>query len=109
VGLITQVTDWLLLFATVAFSCCVRPAFSVALVGVKLSDIGGNSAGTNIVAEADCVASAWLVAIIVTDCCAAALGGAVYSPEELIEPTPAGLIVHVTSVLFVLFTLAVNC
>jgi len=37
------------------------------------------------------------------------VAGAVYRPDELIVPVPAGLIVQVTAVLLVLATVAVNC
>jgi hypothetical protein len=59
--------------------------------------------------EADAAVFAWLVAVTVTFCCAEIVAGAVYKPDELIVPVPAGLIVQVTAVLVVLVTLAVNC
>src|SRR5271157_1534116 len=46
---------------------------------------------------------------MITVCCVAIVAGAVYSPAWLIVPTPVGLIVHVTAVLLLLLTLAVNC
>jgi hypothetical protein len=60
------------------------------------------------VAVEDLLVSAWLVAVTVTVCWAEIVAGAVYSPDVLIVPTPAGLIVHVTAVL-ALFVVAVNC
>jgi hypothetical protein len=76
-----------------------------------LTDTGITGAGVNrlSVAEADWVVSAWLVAVIVTDSCVEIVAGAEYRPDELIVPVPAGLIVQVTAVLLVLFTIAVNC
>ena len=41
--------------------------------------------------------------------CAEIVAGAVYNPDELIVPVPAGLIDQVTAVLVVLVTVAVNC
>jgi hypothetical protein len=52
---------------------------------------------------------AWLVAVSVTVCCVVMLAGAVYRPEELMLPTPPGVIVQFTVVLLVLVTVAVNC
>jgi len=49
------------------------------------------------------------VAITVTVCCVATVAGAVYRPELLIVPVPAGPIVHVTAVLLLFATVAVNC
>jgi hypothetical protein len=60
-------------------------------------------------AEADFVVSATLVAVTVTLCCFVMLVGAVYRPEELIEPVPDGLIAQVTAVFEVFATLAANC
>ena len=37
------------------------------------------------------------------------VAGAVYRPEELIEPAPAGLTDHVTALLEALVTVAVSC
>jgi hypothetical protein len=59
--------------------------------------------------EADTAVFAWLVAVTVTVCCVEMVAGAVYKPDELIVPVPAGLIVQVTAVLLVLVTVAVNC
>ncbi len=62
-----------------------------------------------IVADPDLVVSAWLVAETVTVCCVVMLDGAVYSPEEFTEPTPAGLIDHETAVSAFPLTVAENC
>ena len=62
-----------------------------------------------IMAKADFVVSAWLVAVIVMVCCDVIDAGAVYKPSEVTEPTPAGTIVHVTPTLFVFVTVAVSC
>jgi hypothetical protein len=61
------------------------------------------------VADADCVVSAWLVAVTVTVCCEEMVDGAVYSPDVLMVPVPAGAIAQVTVVLLVLVTVAMNC
>jgi hypothetical protein len=61
------------------------------------------------VAYADWVGSDWLVAVIVTVCAVAMLAGAVYRPVALNVPTPSGAINHVTAVLLVFATVAVNC
>jgi hypothetical protein len=61
------------------------------------------------VADADLLASSWLVAVTFTVCCAEIVAGAVYSPAALTVPTPAGLIVHATAMLLVFVTVAVNC
>jgi hypothetical protein len=61
------------------------------------------------IAEAEIDVFAWLLAVIVTVCCAATLDGEVYRPEELIVPVLAGLIDQFTAVLLVLVTLAENC
>src|SRR5262245_7562588 len=56
------------------------------------------------------VASAWLVAVMVTVCRVAKLAGAVYSPlAALMLPAPAGALLQVTVWLAVLVTVAVNC
>jgi hypothetical protein len=53
--------------------------------------------------------SAWLVAVTVTVCDEYGSPGAVYRPAALIVPAFVGLIDHVTAVLAVPATLAVNC
>jgi hypothetical protein len=54
------------------------------------------------------VVSATLVAVTVTVCCELILEGAVYNPVDEIVPT-LGLMDHVTAVLLVSVTVAVNC
>jgi hypothetical protein len=71
--------------------------------------IEGKGTATVTVAEADLVASAWLVAVTVTDCGLVIVDGAVYKPEELIVPVLVGFIDQLTAVLLVLVTLAANC
>jgi hypothetical protein len=73
-GEVVHVTVTLLVFVTVAFSCCVWPPYNVAVVGLTLTAIGGSSV---IVAEADFVVSAWLVAVTVTIVTLLMLAGAV--------------------------------
>ena len=92
--------------ATVAASCAVWPPYRVAADGLTLTTAAGSSV---MVAEEDATASAWLVAVIVTVCAAVMVAGAVYRPEELMEPAPAGLIDHVTAVLEALATVAASC
>jgi hypothetical protein len=62
-----------------------------------------------IIADTDFVGSAWLVAVMVTVCCAEIVAGAVYRSDALSVPVPAGLIVQVTAVLLLFATRAVNC
>jgi hypothetical protein len=73
-GLIVQVTAVLLVFKTVAVKVCVCPPFSVAVVGVTLTEIGGDKVT---VAEPDALLFAWLVAVTVTVCWLVMLAGAV--------------------------------
>jgi hypothetical protein len=73
-GLIVQVTAVLLVLVTVAVSCCVWPPYKVAVVGLTLMAIGGDSV---IVPEAATEEFAWLVAVTVTVSAAAMLAGAV--------------------------------
>ncbi len=105
-GLNHQVTAVSLVFATVAVNCRVCPLLSVALAGLTFTDTEGVRV---MLADADLVGSAWLVAVTVTVCGAAMVSGAVYNPEALIAPTPLGLNHQVTAVLLVLATVAVNC
>ena len=60
------------------------------------------------VAVEDLLVSTWLVAVTVTVWAVVMLAGAVYRPEALTVPAPAGLIVHVTAV-SALLVVAVNC
>ena len=106
VGLIDQLTAVLFVFTTLAENCCVCPALSVAVVGVTLTATAGISVT---VAVADLVESAWLVAVMVTVCCDVMLAGAVYSPDELTVPMPAGLIAQLTAVLLAFATVTENC
>src|ERR1700731_3496588 len=62
-----------------------------------------------IVVDEDAVVSARLVAVAVTVCAVVMVAGAVYRPDVLIEPTPTGLIDHVTALLAVLATFALSC
>ena len=89
---------------TVAVKFRVPPAATVGLVGVRVTD----TAVTVIVAVADFVPSATLVAVIMTLCPALIVAGAVYRPVLESAPT-AGLSDQVTLVLLVPVTVAVNC
>jgi hypothetical protein len=62
-----------------------------------------------IVAVADLVESAWLVAVRFMVCNAVILEGAVYTPDESTLPIPAGLIDQLTRLLLEFATFAVNC
>jgi len=105
-GLIDQFTAVLLVFKTVAENCWVWLAYKVAVAGPTDTLMAGDNVT---VAEAVAAVFAWLVAVTVMVCCMAMLAGAVYRPEELIVPVPVGLIDHVTAVLLVFETVAVNC
>ena len=105
-GLIDHVTVVSLALLTVAVNCLVWDGYIVALVGEMLTEMGGERFT---VAEPALELSATLVAITVTVCGDVIDTGAVYRPEPLMPPTPAGLIDQVTAVLPVLPTVAVNC
>src|SRR5258708_7101595 len=104
-GLMVQFTLVLFVLITVAENCFVWPAIRFALVGATLTETGGINVTT---AGEDLVVSAWLVAVIVTFCCAVMLAGAVYSPFAVIVPVPEGVTVQITDALAVLRTVAVN-
>jgi hypothetical protein len=75
-------------------------------VGLTLTAIGGSSV---IVAEAVADVFARLVAVTVTLVALLMLAGAVYRPDALTVPVPAGLTVQVTDVLLVFVTVTINC
>ena len=89
---------------TVAVNCWGWPPYTVVVAGLKLTATGGDNV---IAAEADAAVLAWLVAVMLTVCAVVMAAGAVYSPEGLTVPVPAGDIVQVTAVLLVLVTVAV--
>jgi hypothetical protein len=93
------VTAVLLLPVTVAVNCRVPPVCRAAEVGLMPTD----TSVTVTIAEADLVASATLVAVIVK---VPAAPGAVYRPAVEIVPPVAD---QVTAVLPVPVTVAVNC
>ena len=95
-----QVTAVLVVPLTVAVNCCVPPVVSEAVVGLIATATG---TVTVTVAEADFVVSATLVAVTVY---VPAVAGAVYRPAVVIVPPVA---LHVTLVLVVPVTVAVNC
>jgi len=105
-GLIDHVTALLAELVTVAVSCVVWPLFSAEVAGLTLTVTEGSSV---IVADEDAVVFARLVAVAVTVCVVVMVAGAVYRPDVLIEPTPIGLIDHVTAWLAALVTVAVSC
>lgn len=87
-------------------SCAVWPLFSAMVAGLTVTATEGSSV---IVVDEDAVVSARLVAVTVTVCAVVMVAGAVYRSDVLIEPTPTGLIDHVTALLAVLVTVAVSC
>jgi hypothetical protein len=103
-GLIDQVTAVLVDPETEAVNCCVLPAVSVTVVGLR--DMATGCSVT--VAAAVLVVSAELLAVTVTVCEELTDAGAVYSPLVEIVPTD-GLIDQVTAVLVDPDTEAVNC
>jgi hypothetical protein len=106
-----HVTAVLAALLTVALNCCVALVSTVAAVGANVTDTGFT---TVTVAEADAAGSATLVAIIVTVAGTGTVAGAVYRPPTVTVPTVAlppatPFTVHVTAVLAVPVTVAVNC
>ena len=97
-----HVTAVLLVPVTVAVNCCVPPVRSEADAGLMLTAITGGTV-TVTVAAADLVLSATLVARTVN---VPAVVGAVYRPVVETVPPVAD---HVTAVLLVPVTVAVNC
>src|SRR5260370_21353366 len=92
----------LVALVTVALNASVCVWYSVAVVGVTVTDTGGKSVT---LAVADFVASVWLVAVTVTVCFAVPLAGAVLSPAALTLPAPlVGPTVQLTVLLLALPT-----
>jgi hypothetical protein len=85
-----QVTCVLVLFVTGAKNCSVCPAKSVTLAGVTLT-AGGIS---ETVADSVMNGFAKSVAVTTTVCAVGIVAGAVYKPDELTVPAPAGLTDH---------------
>src|SRR5579872_1346529 len=85
----------------------VCPAITARLWGccVMVGSTGGLSVT---VAVADLLGSATLVAVMVTVCTLEIGAGAVYRPVKEIDPI-VGLMLHVTEVLLLFVTVAVNC
>src|SRR5204863_109664 len=108
-----QVTAVLLVFCTVAVNCCVPPTPTDADTGEIVTRT--TAAGVMVTcAEPDFVGSAWDTAATVTVAGFGTTAGAVYRPELDIVPTVAlppvtPLTCHVTAVLLVFCTVAVNC
>lgn len=90
---------------TFAVNCRVCDTVSVAAVGDTATATGGTKVT---VEDAFLVGSPTLVAITKTVCPPVIDAGAVYNPEALTDPTD-GLIDHVTEVLPIPVTVAVNC
>jgi hypothetical protein len=106
-GFIDHVTLVLLLPVTAAVNCCALEAVRVAVAGVTLN--ATTACGCNVTtALAALVVSATLVAVTVTLCAEAMDAGAVYKPLPDSVPI-AGFIDHVTLVLLLPVTAAVNC
>ena len=107
-----QVTAVLDVPVTVAVNDCVLEVLMEALVGLRLSSTA-TAATMVMLAEADLVGSAALVAFTVTVAGEGAVAGAVYSPPEEMLPheapaQPAPERVQVTAVLEELVTVAAN-
>ncbi len=107
-----QVTAVFVVLVTVAVNVCDWLALTVADVGETEIVIGG---GVVIVTEAaaDFVLSACDVAVTITELGEGAEAGAVYTPPGVIVPQalpvqPAPDTLHVTAVLLVLMTAALN-
>lgn len=105
----TAVSGWPAL-AIVARKACVAPSSTLALGGARVM---ATSLATVICAAADFVASAWLVAVTLTVAGEGKSAGAVNTPLALIvpvvaEPPATPFTFHVTLVLVVLLTVAVN-
>ena len=105
-GLIVHDTFVLFTELIIAVYCSDCPAYSSILDGVMLIPVAGGI--SVIVAEADCVGSTWLVAMILTVSCVVSPSGTVYKPVELIIPT-SGYVVHVTAELLAPLIVALNC
>jgi hypothetical protein len=108
-----QVTAVFDVFATVAVNCCVRPTPTVGVLGLTVTVTTG-CAVTFATAVPVFVVSACAVAVTVTVPPVGAFGGAVYKPDALIVPILAALAdllltCHVTAVLVVPVTVAMNC
>jgi hypothetical protein len=100
-------------FVTAAENCCVRPATTVAVLGLTVTATAGGAVTVTVAALAF-VASACEVAVTVTVSPVGTFAGAVYMPDEFIVPTlpalaEALLTCHVTAVFVVPETVAVNC
>jgi hypothetical protein len=104
-GLSVHVTEVLVEPVTLAVNCRVCELDKVAEVGLTPTATGGTRL---IIALADLVESAALVAVMVTLWAVLMLAGAVYRPLPDNVPT-AGLKLQVAAVLVLPVTLAVNC
>jgi hypothetical protein len=100
-----QVTEELV-YAAPAENCWVCEAESVTACGLIQTVPAGVRPST---AVADFVVSATLVAVTVSTRVELTDVGAEYKPVPLTEPIPAGVVAHVTAVLPLLKTVAVNC
>ena len=106
-----QVTDVFVVFPTVTVNCFWSPAATVADVGEMLTVTGKATVTT---ADPDFVESATNVAFTVTCGGLGTEAGAVYRPVDVIVPQAAPLqpepaMLHVTAVLVVFATVAMNC
>jgi hypothetical protein len=106
-----QATLLSIAFCTVAVNCCVVPAATLGLAGATVTTTAASTVTT---AMSDFVGSAADVAVTLTVAGDGTPDGAVYSPVLLmlphavpVHPLPGKL--HVTAVLVVLLTVAVNC
>ena len=105
-----QMTEGFNAFVTVTVKVRLVPDEIEAMFGAILTAIAAVVEDSSvIVVDEDAVVSERLVAVIVTVCAVVMVAGAVYRPNMLTEPTPAGLSDHVTALLSVLVTVAVSC
>jgi hypothetical protein len=106
-----QFTALFVVPVTVALNCCVAPVITVAVVGEMVTAIW---LVIVTMAVPDLLGSACDVAVTTTFDGVGTLAGAVYRPDALIVPQPVPLQpaperLHVTAVLVVPVTVAVNC
>ena len=106
-GVTAQVTAVFAAFATVAVNCCVPAPYTVGVAGPTDTVIGGESVAVTVPVVTP---SAWLLAVIVTICCALTFAGAVYTP--VVPPMDPGAplgIDQVTPELQPFATVSENC
>src|SRR5579871_78555 len=104
-GEMLHVTALLKAPLTTALNCCSCDGPSVTVPGFTDTV----TVGVNCIDAVVVWPSARLVAVTVTVCGVKTEGGAVYRPADVIEPMPAGVMVHVTPKPALFVRVAVNC